>query len=161
MTEGPPPEGYAALRRRRGNSTIARIARSKATQPVVATIILGLATLYFDYRIRSVKSTARDAEVQAVEAGAKANKTEVKTELGYETLAPLVRDLQEQVKVLSAQVELLREVALTGYRPKSSGSSMLVPSSIPKAPIQKLKAIEPEAASVSAAAEAPPLSLPK
>ena len=73
--------------------------RSKqVSKPVVVTLAVGLATAYFEYRTRTAKDTAEQAES--------------KTDKGYETLAPLVRDLQEQVKVLAVQVDLLRQVAL-------------------------------------------------
>lgn len=114
----------------------------KASTPIVVTLIMGLATIYFEYRTQAIKDKVND----------KTAAVEVKTDKGYETLAPLVRDLQEQVKVLAAQVDLLRQVALNQENRMRPSAAMAQP---PQA-IQKLAA-EPPVAPVQSAP--PPATL--
>jgi hypothetical protein len=104
MTNDELPEGLR-VSRRRSRGTIAQIASSKITQPVVVTVLLGIATLYFNHKTEVAKDRASEAKTTATAA-------DVKTDKGYETLAPLVVKLQEQVNVLTLQVELLREFAM-------------------------------------------------
>ncbi len=76
------------------------------------TLVLGLATVYFQYRTETAKDRADDAKNTA-------KAVDIKTDKGYETLAPLVADLQQQVKTLAIQVELLKEFAMA-QKPRAS-----------------------------------------
>lgn len=117
--------------------------RSKqVSKPVVVTLAVGLATAYFEYRTRTAKDTAEQAES--------------KTDKGYETLAPLVRDLQEQVKVLAVQVDLLRQVALAK---RGVARPMTWPNVVPADPVKELEKTPPPDLADVAAAAPPPESL--
>ena len=115
----------------------------QAATPVLVTVLLGLATIYFDHRTQSAKNQAQAAEI--------------KTDKGYETLAPLVRDLQEQVRILSAQVDLLRQVALAQDRVRVKFNNPAIRALLPKPPIEEL---EDTPLPDTEVAEPPPPSIP-